>query len=141
MGCVSVGGSYEVINYVDLSQFYVSFQYYVFNMLLITLLVMHLYWWVLILRMVVKQLRNCGKVGEDVRSGFIIIQILNFFLLSFEALRQYQDCTICSEVERPLISSLGLEHSQILRLAIMGTIMTLMTIMTDLWSVLFEITI
>ncbi|XP_024361685.1 ASC1-like protein 3 [Physcomitrium patens] len=60
--------SYEVINYVDLSQFYVSFQYYVFNMLLITLLVIHCYWWVLILRMVIKQLRNSGKVGEDVRS-------------------------------------------------------------------------
>lgn len=62
-------GSYEVIKYVDLSRFYVSFQYYVFNMLLITLLVIHLYWWVLIVRMLVKQLKNRGRVGDDVRSG------------------------------------------------------------------------
>ncbi|KAG0554778.1 hypothetical protein KC19_12G118100 [Ceratodon purpureus] len=60
--------SYEVIPYVDLSQSYVSFQYYIFNTLLITLLVIHLYWWVLIVRMLIKQLRNCGKVGDDVRS-------------------------------------------------------------------------
>jgi len=66
-GCMV--GSYEVINYVDLSQFYVSFQYYVFNTLLITLLVIHYYWWVLIVRMLVKQLKNSGKVGDDVRSG------------------------------------------------------------------------
>lgn len=62
-------GSCEVINYVDLSQSYTSFQYYIFNTLLITLLVIHLYWWVLIMRMVIKQLKNCGKVGDDVRSG------------------------------------------------------------------------
>lgn len=62
-------GSVEVIKYVDLSQVYVSFQYYIFNTLLITLLVIHLYWWVLILRMLVKQFKNRGKVGEDVRSG------------------------------------------------------------------------
>lgn len=66
-----MSGSYEVINYVDLSKFYVSFQYYVFNTLLLTLLVMHIYWWVLILRMIIKQLRNNGKVGDDVRSGLI----------------------------------------------------------------------
>jgi hypothetical protein len=66
---VGMVGSYEVIRYVDLSQSYVSFQYYIFNMLLITLLVIHLYWWVLIMRMLIKQLRNRGKVGDDVRSG------------------------------------------------------------------------
>lgn len=66
-GCMV--GSVEVIKYVDLSQVYVSFQYYIFNTLLITLLVIHLYWWVLILRMLVKQFKNRGKVGDDVRSG------------------------------------------------------------------------
>ncbi|KAH9550115.1 hypothetical protein CY35_10G055900 [Sphagnum magellanicum] len=60
--------SYKVISYVDLSNAHISLLYYVCNTLLITLLVIHIYWWVLISRMVIRQLRNCGKVGEDVRS-------------------------------------------------------------------------
>jgi hypothetical protein len=68
MGCVD-GDSYKVISYIDLSKAHISFLYYVCNTLLITLLVIHIYWWVLISRMVIRQLRNCGKVGEDVRSG------------------------------------------------------------------------
>ncbi|KAJ7299126.1 hypothetical protein O6H91_Y300800 [Diphasiastrum complanatum] len=43
--------------------------YYIFNMLLISLLVLHVYWWILIYRMLVKQIRARGKVGDDVRSG------------------------------------------------------------------------
>ena len=43
--------------------------YYVFNSLLICLLVLHIYWWVLIFRMLVKQIQARGKLGEDVRSG------------------------------------------------------------------------
>jgi len=66
-GCMV--GSYEVMKYLDLSQFYVIVQYYAFNTLLITLLVLHSYWWVLILRMLVKLLKNRGKLGDDVRSG------------------------------------------------------------------------
>jgi hypothetical protein len=67
MGCVD-GDSYKVIAYIDLSKAHISLLYYVCNTLLITLLVIHIYWWVLISRMVIRQLRNCGKVGEDVRS-------------------------------------------------------------------------
>ncbi|KAI5071202.1 hypothetical protein GOP47_0013453 [Adiantum capillus-veneris] len=42
--------------------------YYVFNSLLISLLVLNMYWWVLILRVLVKQIQDRGKLGEDVRS-------------------------------------------------------------------------
>ena len=43
--------------------------YYVFNTLLITLQVMHVYWWVLIWRMIMKQIQDRGKISDDVRSG------------------------------------------------------------------------
>ncbi|KAE9597941.1 hypothetical protein Lal_00029583 [Lupinus albus] len=42
--------------------------YYVFNSLLYCLLVLHIYWWVLIFRMLVKQIQARGKLSEDVRS-------------------------------------------------------------------------
>lgn len=42
--------------------------YYVFNTMLLTLLVFHVYWGKLIFSMIMKQLNNKGKVGEDVRS-------------------------------------------------------------------------
>lgn len=48
-------------------------------------------------------------------------QVLILNLLSSEALRQYQDYTMYWSWEEPLISPLGLKHSQISILAIMGT--------------------
>ncbi|KAJ7953994.1 LAG1 longevity assurance-like protein [Quillaja saponaria] len=42
--------------------------YYVFNSLLFCLLVMHIYWWVLIYRMLVKQIQARGQLSDDVRS-------------------------------------------------------------------------
>lgn len=42
--------------------------YYALNTLLISLLVLHVYWWVLIWRMIMKQVQNSGKITEDVRS-------------------------------------------------------------------------
>ncbi|KAK9051158.1 hypothetical protein SSX86_027784 [Deinandra increscens subsp. villosa] len=42
--------------------------YYLFNTLLFCLLVLHIYWWVLIYRMLVKQIQDRGKISEDVRS-------------------------------------------------------------------------
>jgi len=42
--------------------------YYTLNTLLISLLVLHVYWWILIWRMIKKQVQNSGKVSEDVRS-------------------------------------------------------------------------
>ncbi|XP_020103535.1 ASC1-like protein 3 [Ananas comosus] len=42
--------------------------YYIFNTMLLTLLVFHIYWWKLICAMIMRQLNNRGQVGEDVRS-------------------------------------------------------------------------
>ncbi|KAK4757473.1 hypothetical protein SAY87_018774 [Trapa incisa] len=42
--------------------------YYFFNTMLLTLLVFHIYWWYLICSMINRQLKNRGKVGEDIRS-------------------------------------------------------------------------
>ncbi|CAA6672476.1 unnamed protein product [Spirodela intermedia] len=42
--------------------------YYVFNSLLFTLFFLHVYWWVLIFRMLVKQIKSRGQIGDDVRS-------------------------------------------------------------------------
>lgn len=42
--------------------------YYTFNTMLCTILVFHIYWWKLICEMILRQLQNRGKVGEDIRS-------------------------------------------------------------------------
>ena len=55
--------------------------YYVFNSLLIGLLVLHIYWWVLIFRMLVKQIQARGKLGEDVRSGLCSLVYIPFIKL------------------------------------------------------------
>ncbi|KAJ6844047.1 ASC1-like protein 1 [Iris pallida] len=62
--------SYEVVLTLDKvkHKFEGSIYYYVFNTLLFTLLVLHIYWWVLIYRMLVKQIQSRGRVGDDVRS-------------------------------------------------------------------------
>lgn len=56
--------------------------YYIFNTMLLTLLVFHMYWWKLIFNMILKQMSNKGQVGEDVRSGTSFIIIISFFLLT-----------------------------------------------------------
>ncbi|KAJ4754145.1 LAG1 longevity assurance-like protein [Rhynchospora pubera] len=62
--------SYEVLLALDKEKhkFWGPIYYYVFNTLLFALLVLHIYWWVLIYRMLVKQIQSRGRVGEDVRS-------------------------------------------------------------------------
>lgn len=62
--------SYEVLQTLDKKKHEKEgpIYYYVFNSLLISLLVLHIYWWVLIFRMLVKQIQDRGKLGEDVRS-------------------------------------------------------------------------
>ncbi|KAK4284606.1 hypothetical protein QN277_001413 [Acacia crassicarpa] len=60
--------SYYLIDHLKLSENYPRFLYYLFNTLLIMLLVFHIYWWILICSMIWKQLKNRGKVGEDIRS-------------------------------------------------------------------------
>ncbi|KAG0579800.1 hypothetical protein KC19_4G124100 [Ceratodon purpureus] len=60
--------SYESLQFVDKSMAEGPIYYYVFNTLLITLQVMHIYWWILIWRMIVKQIQDRGKISDDVRS-------------------------------------------------------------------------
>ncbi|XP_048529981.1 ASC1-like protein 1 [Triticum urartu] len=62
--------SYEIAMIVDNEnrKIYRTSYYYLFNTLLFSLLVFHIYWWVLIYRMLVKQIQSRGHVGEDVRS-------------------------------------------------------------------------
>ncbi|KAH7569922.1 hypothetical protein JRO89_XS05G0018800 [Xanthoceras sorbifolium] len=63
--------SYEVILTLDKDKHPVDgpIYYYMFNTLLFCLLVLHIYWWVLMYRMLVKQIQERGRVSEDVRSG------------------------------------------------------------------------
>lgn len=62
--------SYEVIEFLikDKHQVDGPIYYYIFNTLLFSLLVLHIYWWVLMFRMLVNQIQAGGQVSEDVRS-------------------------------------------------------------------------
>ncbi|KAL7001315.1 Ceramide synthase 1 loh3 [Sarracenia purpurea var. burkii] len=62
--------SYEVLLTLDKDKHKVDgpICYYVFNSLLFCLLVLHIYWWVLMYRMLVKQVQARGQLSEDVRS-------------------------------------------------------------------------
>ncbi|KAL2537532.1 LAG1 longevity assurance-like protein 2 [Forsythia ovata] len=60
--------SYYLCECLNLLEPYDMTLYYIFNTMLLTLLVFHIYWWILICSMIVRQLKNRGKVGEDIRS-------------------------------------------------------------------------
>ncbi|KAK3222729.1 hypothetical protein Dsin_009754 [Dipteronia sinensis] len=62
--------SYEVLLTLEKDKHPVEgpIYYYTFNTLLFSLLVLHIYWWVLMYRMLVKQIQARGAVSEDVRS-------------------------------------------------------------------------
>ncbi|KAL1203699.1 Ceramide synthase LOH1 [Cardamine amara subsp. amara] len=62
--------SYQIINTVDKKKHPIEgpIYYYMFNTLLFCLLVLHIFWWVLIYRMLVKQVQDRGKLSEDLRS-------------------------------------------------------------------------
>ena len=62
--------SYQIIMTVDKEKHPIEgpIYYYMFNTLLFCLLVLHIFWWVLIYRMLVKQVQDRGKLSEDVRS-------------------------------------------------------------------------
>lgn len=62
--------SYEVLQVLDKANHEKEgpLLYYVFNTLLIMLLVMHVYWFILIMRVIIKQLPSSGQVA-DVRSS------------------------------------------------------------------------
>ncbi|KZV41166.1 hypothetical protein F511_10300 [Dorcoceras hygrometricum] len=61
--------TYHLVEFLDFSEKYNILLYYIFNTMLLTLLVFHIYWWILICSMITRQLKNRGKVGEDIRSG------------------------------------------------------------------------
>ncbi|KAJ8440934.1 hypothetical protein Cgig2_022790 [Carnegiea gigantea] len=63
--------SYEVVLTLDKEKHAVDgpIYYYLFNTLLYCLLVLHIYWWVLMYRMLVKQIQARGQLSDDVRSG------------------------------------------------------------------------
>lgn len=67
-------GSYEVVLNLDKvkHKFDGPIYYYVFNTLLFSLLVLHIYWWVLMCRMLVRQIQSRGQIGDDVRSGMFV---------------------------------------------------------------------
>ncbi|KAH8942074.1 hypothetical protein BDL97_14G079200 [Sphagnum fallax] len=60
--------SYEVLQLLNRSYKQGPVLYYIFNTLLISLFVLHIYWWVLIFRMIVKQVEARGRISDDVRS-------------------------------------------------------------------------
>ncbi|XP_022136346.1 LAG1 longevity assurance homolog 2 [Momordica charantia] len=60
--------SYDLCEYLKLSDANSRLIYYGFNTMLLMLLVFHIYWWLLICSMISRQLKNRGKVGEDIRS-------------------------------------------------------------------------
>ncbi|KAL8137200.1 hypothetical protein V2J09_003201 [Rumex salicifolius] len=61
--------SYEVVLTLDKDKHPVKgpIYYYVFNTLLYCLLVLHIYWWVLMYRMLVKQIQARGQLSEDMK--------------------------------------------------------------------------
>lgn len=56
------------MQYLDLGGNKEFKQYYFQSTLLIMLFIFHIYWWILICRMLVKLFRDSGKVSDDVRS-------------------------------------------------------------------------
>lgn len=60
--------SYEFIECLMVLDSFPSALYYIFNTMLFTLLIFHIYWWKLICAMIMRQMGNRGKVGEDIRS-------------------------------------------------------------------------
>lgn len=78
--------SYEAVLTLDKEKHKVDgpVYYYVFNSLLISLLVLHIYWWVLIFRMIIAQIHGKGHIGEDVRSGKFCLCVLFFAVLQLQ---------------------------------------------------------
>eukprot|EP00249_Psilotum_nudum_P018853 c26989_g1_i3 orf=280-1212(+) len=62
--------SYEVLHAIGKAKHKTEgrIYYYIFNSLLLSLLVLHIYWWILICRMVARQIQERGNLGDDVRS-------------------------------------------------------------------------
>ncbi|PHT47265.1 hypothetical protein CQW23_11473 [Capsicum baccatum] len=68
---------YYLCEVLKLSDPYDTMLYYFFNTMLLTLLVFHIYWSVLICSIIRRQLNNRGQIGEDIRSSKHFSVILN----------------------------------------------------------------
>ncbi|CAL9196400.1 unnamed protein product [Musa hybrid cultivar] len=75
--------SYECVEALSWMENFPTTLYYVFNTMLLTLLVFHAYWWKLIFAMIMKQMSNKGQVGEDIRSGSPRVTFLENQTFSF----------------------------------------------------------
>nr|GME20456.1 LAG1 longevity assurance homolog 2-like [Ipomoea batatas] len=87
--------SYYLIEVLRLPEPSHMLLYYVFNTMLLSLLVFHIYWWILICSMIRRQLKNRGQVGEDIRSGklkFVKDQTKLFIISSFVKIHQSLLC-------------------------------------------------
>ncbi|KAJ8752259.1 hypothetical protein K2173_003895 [Erythroxylum novogranatense] len=62
--------SYQVLMYLDKGKHALqgAVCYYVFNTLLYCLLVVNIYWWILMIKMLIAQIKAKGQVSDDVRS-------------------------------------------------------------------------
>ena len=58
--------SIELLDHLDMTVAEDTIMYYSFNTMLLMLLVFHIYLWYLICAMIVRLLKNRGKVGEDI---------------------------------------------------------------------------
>ena len=63
--------SYEVLLTLDMEKHKIggTIYYYLFNTLLFCLLILHIYWWKLMVVMLVNQIHARGRISDDVRSG------------------------------------------------------------------------
>ncbi|KAH7672915.1 ceramide synthetase protein [Dioscorea alata] len=60
--------SYHSFQYLKSPEGFPRTLYYGVNTMLLSLLIFHIYWWVLICSMIKRQMSNKGQVGEDIRS-------------------------------------------------------------------------
>ncbi|CAL9059378.1 unnamed protein product [Musa banksii] len=72
--------SYECVQALSWMENFPTTLYYIFNTMLLTLLVFHTYWWKLIFAMIMRQMGNKGQVGEDIRS-VSLIKVPNLFFV------------------------------------------------------------
>ncbi|KAI7754129.1 hypothetical protein M8C21_014873, partial [Ambrosia artemisiifolia] len=90
--------SYEVLQTWDLEKHApeLPIYYYIFNTLLFCLLVLHTYWWVLMYRMLVKQIQDRGKLSDDLQAQTIIIItiiiIMYIFIIAYASVLFHVKC-------------------------------------------------
>lgn len=98
--------SYYSREALDLSKVSHMGIYYVFNTMLITLLVFHVYWWKLICAMIAicKAAESRGRVGEDIRSGmhplYWLCKNSHLPFLAFSASKITNTCNFFTQIQK-----------------------------------------